>query len=143
MRDGKNLNLGYGVYNYSPTRWFNADGYLPALVSSFTSGGATVSITNFADRDVIGGHPYVVVYSRVQIHNPTGHAIRVAPQPTTGLTPLNQRADTVPARTTVDHDYAVAADPFIQRAAQDSLPDAQDTYRQVLGDSIDKALSGK
>jgi hypothetical protein len=112
VRDGKSVNLGYGVYNDTATTWVNADGYLPALVTSFKSGAASVSITNFGDRDVIGGHPYVVVYSRVQVHNPTTHAIRVAPQPTPGLIALDSAPDVVPAGGTVDHDYAVAADRF-------------------------------
>ena len=112
VRDGKNLTLGYGIYNDTPTTWVNAGGYLPALVTSFTSHGAAVAITNFADRVVIGGHPYVVIYSRVRIHNPTGHAITLSPQATPGLTALNHASDTVPAGATVDHDYAVAADRF-------------------------------
>jgi hypothetical protein len=112
VRDGKNVTLGYGIYNDTPTTWVNAGGYLPALVTSFASHGASVSITNFGDRDVIGGHAYVVIYSRVQIHNPTSHAITLAPQATPGLTQLNRGAAFVPAGATVDHDYAVAADRF-------------------------------
>jgi hypothetical protein len=112
VRDGKNVNLGYGIYNDSSTTWVNAEGYLPALVTSFTRDAASVSITNFGDRDVIGGHAYVVVYSRVQVHNPTDHAITLAPQATPGLTALNTVSDTVAAGATVDHDYAVAADRF-------------------------------
>src|SRR5450755_4713952 len=41
---------GYGVYNDSPTTWTNAGGYLPALVTTFHSGGARISITNFGDQ---------------------------------------------------------------------------------------------
>src|SRR5271165_4582332 len=56
--NGIDTTYGFGVYNDSPTTWTNADGYLPALVTSFTSGGARVSITNFGDQVVIGGNPY-------------------------------------------------------------------------------------
>jgi hypothetical protein len=112
VRDGKNLNLGYGLYNDTSTTWVNADGYLPALVTRFSAGGAGVSITNFGDRDVIGGHQYVVIYSRVQIHNPTNHAVTLDPEATPGLTTLAAASDTVAAGATVDHDYAVAADRF-------------------------------
>ena len=69
--NGINTLYGFGVYNSSPTTWTNADGYLPALVTSFTSGGAKVSITNFGDRVVIGGNPFVLIYSRVAVQNPT------------------------------------------------------------------------
>ena len=57
--------------------------------------GADVSITNFGDRVVIGGHAYVAIYSRVAVHNPTGRAMTVDPQPSAGLVPLNNASDTV------------------------------------------------
>src|ERR1700743_3841136 len=63
---------GYGVYDDSKTTWANADGYLPALVTTFHRDGATVSITNFGDDVRIGGHAYVIIYSRVSVSNPTG-----------------------------------------------------------------------
>ncbi len=103
---------GYGVYDDSPTTWTNADGYLPALVTAFHRGGATIAITNFGDRVTIGGHDYVIIYSRVQVSNPTGAAITVDPQASAGLIPLNSVSDTVPAHGTVSHDYAVPADKF-------------------------------
>ena len=55
--NGIDTTYGFGVYNDSPTTWTNADGYLPALVTSFTSGGARVSITNFGDRVVSAATP--------------------------------------------------------------------------------------
>jgi hypothetical protein len=103
---------GYGVYNDSATTWTNADGYLPALVTAFHSGGATVSITNFGDDVSIGGHAYVIVYSRVSVSNPTGAAVTVDPQPSPGLVPLNSAPGTVPPHATVNHDYAVPSDKF-------------------------------
>jgi len=112
VRDGKNTTLGYGIYDNSSTRWSNAGGYLPALVTAFHHDGAAVSITNFGDKVTIGGHPYVIVYSRVAITNPTGHAISLDPQPSAGLITLNDAPVTVPAHQRVQHDYAVAADRF-------------------------------
>jgi hypothetical protein len=103
---------GYGVYNDTATTWANADGYLPALVTTFHSGGARVSITNFGDQVTIGGHAYVVIYSRVAVTNPTSKTLTVGPQPSAGLVPLNSAADAVPAGKTIDHDYAVASDRF-------------------------------
>jgi hypothetical protein len=110
--NGINTTYGFGVYNNSPTTWTNADGYLPALVTSFTSSGAKVSITNFGDRVVIGGNPYVLIYSRVAVHNPTSQALTVDPQPSPGLVPLNNASDQVSPGATVDHDYVVAEDRF-------------------------------
>ena len=110
--NGVNTEYGFGAYNYSPTTWTNADGYLPALVTTFTDAGATVSITNFGDRVVLGGHPYVLIYSRVAVHNPTASTVTVDPQPTPGLVPLNATADQVNPGATADHDYVVAEDRF-------------------------------
>ena len=112
VQNGINTTYGFGVYNSSPTTWTNADGYLPALVTSFTSGGALVSITNFGDRVVIGGHAYVAIYSRVQVHNPTSQPVTVDPQASAGLLPLNSAPDQVQPGATVDHDYVVASDRF-------------------------------
>jgi hypothetical protein len=101
---------GYGSYNDSRTTWVNADGYLPALVTSFHRGRAAVSITNFADRDVIGGKAFEVVYSRVAVHNPSSQAVTVNPEPTPGLIALSSQPNLVRPGATVDHDYAVVAD---------------------------------
>jgi hypothetical protein len=110
--NGINTTYGFGVYNSSPTTWTNADGYLPALVTGFTSAGAKVSITNFGDRVVIGGNPYVLIYSRVAVHNPTSQTVTVDPQPSPGLVPLNSAPDQVSPGATVNHDYVVAEDRF-------------------------------
>ena len=96
----------------SPTTWSNADGYLPALVTSFADSGAQVSITNFGDEVSIGGNPYVLIYSRVSVHNPTTQPVTVDPEPSTGLVPLGTASDTVAPGRTVHHDYVVASDKF-------------------------------
>src|ERR1700744_312989 len=101
---------GYGVYDDSRTTWKNADGYLPALVTSFSRDGASISITNFGDEVTVGGHNYVFIYSRVAVTNPTGSAVTVDPQASAGLIALNSASDTVPAHSTVDHDYVVPSD---------------------------------
>ena len=103
---------GYGIYDDSSTTWTNADGYLPALVTGFRRDGAAISITNFGDDVTIGGHAYVVIYSRVQVTNPTGQTISVDPQPSAGLVPLNSAPVAVPPHSAVDHDYAVTSDRF-------------------------------
>jgi len=103
---------GYGVYDDSPTTWANADGYLPALVTTFGRDGARISITNFGDEVTIGGHAYVAIYSRVAVTNPTGHTLSIDPAASPGLVPLNSAPDAVPPGATVDHDYVVASDRF-------------------------------
>jgi hypothetical protein len=112
VQNGIDTTYGYGVYNYSPTTWTEAGGYLPALVTGFTDRGAHVSITNFGDRVLLDGHAYVAIYSQVAVHNPTAHPVRVNPEPSPGLLPLNQAPNTVPPGRTVDHDYVVASDRF-------------------------------
>ena len=103
---------GYGVYDDSATTWTNADGYLPALVTTFHRSGATISITNFGDDVTIGGNAYVIIYSRVSVTNPTASTISIDPQASAGLIPLNSAPDAVPAHSTVNHDYAVPSDKF-------------------------------
>jgi hypothetical protein len=103
---------GYGVYDDSPTTWTNADGYLPALVTTFHRSGATISITNFGDDVTIGGNAYVIIYSRVSVTNPTASTVSIDPQASAGLIPLNSAPDAVPAHSTVNHDYAVPSDTF-------------------------------
>ena len=103
---------GYGVYDDSKTSWANADGYLPALVTKFSRDGANIAITNFGDKVTVGGHDYVFIYSRVAVTNPTGQAITVDPQASAGLIGLNSASDTVPAHSTVNHDYVVPSDKF-------------------------------
>jgi hypothetical protein len=81
-------------------------------VTGFHRDGAAISITNFGDDVTVGGHAYVVIYSRVQVTNPTGQTISVDPQPSAGLVPLNSAPVAVPPHSAVDHDYAVASDRF-------------------------------
>lgn len=103
---------GYGVWDGGRTTWHNVHGYLPALVTGFHHNGARVRITNFGDRVDIGGHPFVAVYSRVSVTNPTRHPVTVDPQPTGGLVVLHNAPDRVAPGRTVHHDYAVFSDEF-------------------------------
>ncbi len=105
-------NDGFGVYDGQRTTWADADGYLPAQVTTFKDNGATVAITEFADEVVLGGQPYVAVYSRVHVANGGGHAVDMNPQPSPALLSLDEASDTVPAHASVNHDYVVVADRF-------------------------------
>jgi len=110
--DGINRQFGFGIYNGGSTKWTDADGYLPAQTTSFRRSGAAVSITEFADRVVLGGNAFVAVYSRVAIHNPTDNVIAADPDPTSGMVELNSAPTAVKPHTSVVHDYVVAADRF-------------------------------
>jgi hypothetical protein len=114
VQDGLNTTYGYGIYNKARTTWANVDGYLPALISAFHRNGVDISITNFGDEVSLGGDAYVAVYSRVAIHNPTGHTARVDPEPSPGLIPLDSAPVDVEPRATVNHDYVIAVDRFGQ-----------------------------
>ncbi len=115
--DGFFQQDGFGIYDGQRTTWADADGYLPAQVTTFTAQGAAVSITEFADRVVLGGDPYVAVYSRVRITNPTAHPVTADPLASAELVPLDTAPDTVPPHGAVDHDYVVVSDRFAGTAA--------------------------
>jgi hypothetical protein len=112
VANGINRTFGFGIYTGGPTSWTDADGYLPAQITAFPHAGADVTITEFADRVVIGGNPYVAVYSRVAIDNPTGHVIAADPRPAPGLVPLNKSLVRVSAHSSATHDYVLAVDRF-------------------------------
>jgi len=104
--------FGFGIYTGTRTTWTDADGYLPAQVTSFGHSGAKITITEFADKLMLGGDPYVAVYCRVEIRNPTGHAITANPDATAGMVELRTAPDTVPPHGIDVHDYVLAVDRF-------------------------------
>ncbi len=112
VQNGIDRNFGFGIYTGTPTTWTDADGYLPAQVTTFPHSGATVSVTEFADKLVLGGNAFVAVYSRVGIRNPTDHVVVANPGVSSGLVPLNSEPDSVKAHASVTHDYVVAVDRF-------------------------------
>ncbi len=103
---------GFGIYDGSPTRWSDLDGYLPAQLTSFAHGRAQVTITEFADRVAIDGDAYVLVYARVAVTDPTDRAVDADPRPSPDLVALNAAPTRVPPRSTVEHDYVMAVDRF-------------------------------
>ena len=105
-------DFGFGLYGGQRTTWTDAGGYLPAQITTFRRAGAMVSITEFADRLVIGGHAYVAVYARVAVANPTGRAVTDDPDPSPGLVPIATAPDTVVPHASAVHDYVVAVDRF-------------------------------
>jgi hypothetical protein len=94
-------------------QWTQDSSSLPALRTSFTRNNVAVSITNFANRVVIGSSPFVLAYTRVQVTN-NGTASVTVPPGGSGpnlvrLTPVD---DTVPAGQTRTHDFVSAIDRF-------------------------------
>ena len=59
VQDGINRAFGFGIYTGGRTSWVDADGYLPAQVTTFRHDGAPVVITEFADQVTLGGEAYV------------------------------------------------------------------------------------
>ena len=107
-----NTTFGFGIYSGTPTTWTLADGYLPAQITTFRRSGATVTITEFADRVVIANHAYVAVYCRVAVRNNTNHVVQADPNASAGLIPLNTAHNAVNPHGLVTHDYVVAVDGF-------------------------------
>ncbi len=71
-------------------------------------------ITEFADRVLLGGHAYVVVYCRVAVTNPTDGVVVADPFPSSGLVPLAIAPNRVRPHTASVHDYVLAVDRFGQ-----------------------------
>src|SRR5262245_56411753 len=79
----------FGAYTYGlsagqspPTQsiqWTMDSGHLPALRTSFTRNNIAISITNFANRVVIGGNAFVLAYTRVSVTNNGSAAVTVPP----------------------------------------------------------------
>ena len=114
LRDHDNLTITFGVPDIPGTiDWRNAEGYLPAFVSTYSKGGLRHSVQSFADEVVVGGKRFEVAYSRMTTTNTTTGALPL-PRVSKALVGLNSAttADSIAAGHTVVRDYAVGADRF-------------------------------
>ena len=113
----------FGVYTYGlaaghappagSVKWTEADGYLPAMTTSFTRNNVAISITDFANEQSIGGSPVELVYTRVKVTNEGAVAVTVpSGQSGPNLVALNSASDTVQRGQTVQHDFVAAVDTF-------------------------------
>ncbi len=76
-----------------------ADGYLPALTTSFTRNDVKISITDFADKQTIVGSPVELMYTRVSVTNEGSADVTVpAGQSGPNLVTLGSAPDTVSRR---------------------------------------------
>ncbi len=109
----KPIRVGFGILDDATTfKWYNAEGYLPALVAEFEKEGCLIKIINFGDKVVFDGNDYVIAYSRVSIRNNSSKTVSLSPQPEGELINLNNPGNTVKAGKTVNHDFAVTLDRF-------------------------------
>lgn len=114
LRDRGNVLVHFGFTKKDicgKIDWFNKDGYLPCLVSRFSTGTLEVTIESFGDQVAADGREYVVAYSRVTLRNGGQSAVPV-PKPSKILTPLTAVPAAVGAGETVTVEYAVFADRF-------------------------------
>ncbi|HXR74115.1 NEW3 domain-containing protein [Actinocrinis sp.] len=113
----------FGVYTYGlaagqapaagSVQWNEAEGYLPAMTTSFTRNNVSVSITDFANEQSIGGAPTELVYTRVQVTNHGSAAVSVpSGQSGPNLVQLDSASDIVQPGQTVRHDFVAAVDTF-------------------------------
>lgn len=125
IRDGVNTQVSFMISAYqSPGKfkWYPQSGYLPCFITEFQEKGCLIKISNFADRVVIGNHPFVIAYSRVSIYNPTANNISFSPGASSILTSLNRVSGNVQAGKSVAFDYAVVIDRFGKAYKRPSSP---------------------
>ncbi|MDN4613748.1 hypothetical protein P5G50_04710 [Leifsonia sp. F6_8S_P_1B] len=114
LRDHGNTIVTFGVPDIpGKIGWRNAEGYLPAFISTYAKGGLEFTIQSFSDEVTVGGNRFEVAYSRMTTKNTTAAAATL-PRVSTALVPLNGGAaeTTVAAGATVVRDYAIGADRF-------------------------------
>jgi len=114
LRDHGNAIITFGVPDIpGKISWTNAEGYLPAFVSTYSKAGLDYTIQSFADEATVGGNRFEVAYSRMTVKNTTAQSAAL-PRVSSELVPLNAGAQqtSVTAGDTVVRDYAVGADRF-------------------------------
>ena len=114
LRDHDNAMITFGVPNIPGTiGWTNAEGYLPAFISTYSKAGLDIRVESFSDEAQIAGNRFEIAYSRMTVTNTTAVTAKL-PKVSGMLIPLNQEssATTVEAGATVQRDFAVGADRF-------------------------------
>ena len=115
--------FGFGIYDGAPTTWADAEGYLPAQITTFERQGAHVVITEFADRVTIDGGAFVAVYARVAITNTSRGELVADPFPSAGLAPLTTGTDQLAPGASATHDYVLVVDRFGATYPWPTVPD--------------------
>lgn len=113
IRDGRFITVDFGIVEgVKKLSWYNSKGYLPCLITSFEKSGCEIAIQNFADKVIIQGNAFVIVYSRVEIKNPTDRDIVLSPDVRGEVTILHDPGELIKAHSTSRFDYAVVGDRF-------------------------------
>ncbi len=142
----------FGVYNYGlaagqapapgSVQWSMANGYLPAMTTSFTRNNVAISITDFASKQTIAGNPAELVYTRVQVTNNGSAAVSVpSGQSGPNLVELDNASNTVQPGQTVDHDFVAAVDTFTVGGTLPTVADLTSTTSHSAAESYDSAFS--
>lgn len=122
-------------------QWTEDGGYLPAMRTARTSGNVGIVIKNFANRTVINGNAFMLVYTRVAITNNGSASVTVPPGGSgPNLLRLTSTAlDTVAPGQTSNHDFVVAVDNFGNGAAyptgstlSSNAPNYDTAYNQMV-----------
>ena len=114
LRDRGNVLVHFGFTKKQITSkvdWYNAEDFLPCLVSHFEAGDLDVTIENFADKLTLNGHDYAAAYSRLTLCN-RGDMPAVVPPVSTYLEPLTETPEILAPGETVQMDFVVGADRF-------------------------------
>jgi hypothetical protein len=142
----------FSVYDYGlaagqapaagSVQWTMADGYLPAMTTSFTRNNVAISITDFASKQTIAGNPAELVYTRVEVTN-NGSAAVTVPSGQSGpnLVTLNDEPDTVQPGQTVDHDFVAAVDTFTVGGTLPTVAQLTSATSHSAAESYDAAFS--
>ena len=113
VQDPFNKAFGFGIYAGTPTTWVDADGYLPAQITSFSRRGV-------AGRDHRIRRPHRRRRPRVRRRLQPGRGDRTRPAcvavadpfPSAGLVPLASARSRVGPHSSAVHDYVIAVDRF-------------------------------
>lgn len=112
--DENGLMIRFGVGKPdSLISWYNAENYLPCLVSEYEKNGLQIKIENFADKITVYMEDFVIAYSRVTMTNTNDTVINL-PVVSEELIPLKEicsRQYISPGETIVK-EYAIGADRF-------------------------------
>ena len=114
LRDRGNVLVHFGFTKKQITSkvdWYNAEDFLPCLVSRFEAGDLDVTIENFADKLTLDGCDFVAAYSRLTLHN-RGDMPVVVPPVSPYLEPLTDVTELVAPDETLQLDFVVGADRF-------------------------------
>lgn len=109
-RGGKIVSFGVSAPK-EKINWYNAEGFLPCLVSEYKKDGVSYCVKSFADKVTVDGNDFEIVYSRFIAANKSGKAVQTQ-KASKLLVPLNKVNDIIGDGEILTADFAVAADKF-------------------------------